>query len=65
MTRNDLEKALRAAPTMRGVLTACVAVSVVWHLIVGDPLWQLPIRLAFSCASGALICWGWQRLAKM
>lgn len=62
MTRGDLEKAMRAAPTFRDTLTACVVISTVWHAIVGDPWWQLPIRVAFSCAFGALICWGWRRL---
>ena len=64
MTRGDLEKALGTPPTMRGVLMASVVTSTIWHAVVGDTWAQLPIRLAFSCAVGALLCWGWQRLAR-
>ena len=64
MNRADLEKAISTLPTMRGTLVACVVVSIAWHVVVGDPWAQLPIRLAFSCACGALICWCWQRLTR-
>jgi hypothetical protein len=64
MNRADLVKAISAAPTMRGTLAVSAVVSTVFHVVAGDPWVVLPFRIAVACAVGALICWGWQRLAR-
>jgi len=63
MNRADLKKVL-SPPPVWGPLGATAVISTAWHAVVGDPWMHLPIRLAFSCALTALICWVWQRLAK-
>lgn len=65
MTRGDLEKALRTPPTMRGVLLASAVSGAVLYAITGGPWISLAIQVVFSCAFGALICWAWQRWARM
>lgn len=52
------------APTMLGTMIACAVCSAIVQVVTGGPWIMFPFRLVVACVVGAMICWGWQRLAR-